>query len=300
MALIPTLAETAAAALFLLLQATPGTGRVIECHDPARDIVQSMRPHDCRGEIVDAAKAAEIRERLRLERARALRSGGGQVAPTPPARAVVIRYGTAFPVTADGHFLTAAHVVVDCPTIRLVTGEGEGQPATLLDIDEIRDIALLQSGLQVPRFTATAQTTGPGLPVTAIGYPEEGRARIRPRIDEGAIRQVGRGPGNGLYIAAEIGLRHGNSGGPLLDDRGNLLGLVISKLDRTAFYAATGRESEDLVLAVANPSLIEFLARNDLHLDAARGQDAGDGESDNSATSAARRVVRVVCGPASP
>lgn len=299
MALIPTLAEAATAALFLLLQAPPGTGRVVECHDPARDIVQSMRPHECRGEIVDATKAAEIRERLRLERARALRSGDGQAAPTPPPHAVVIRYGTAFPVTANGHFLTAAHVVVGCPAIRLVTGEGEGQPATLIDINEIRDIALLLSGLQVTHFTATAQTAGAGLPVTAIGYPEEGRARIRPRIDKGAIRQVGSGPGNGLYIAAEIGLRHGNSGGPLLDDRGNLLGLVISKLDRTAFYAATGRESEDLVFAVANPSLIEFLARNGLHLDSARGQDALDGEAD-SATSAARRVVRVVCGPASP
>lgn len=300
MGLIRTVAETASLALLLTVAGAclaQETGRVVLCHDPVRGIVQEVRPHECEGEIVDAARAAEIRESRRLERARALRDGG-PVAPQRPGR-VAARHGTAFPVAPGGHFLTAAHVVNGCAPILLITAEGKEYPASLVDSDTIRDIALLRSELDTAPFAAVATLPVAGLPVVAVGYPEEGRARIRPRIDRGAVRTIGGGPGEGLYIAAEIGLRRGNSGGPLLDGKGDLLGLVIQKLDRAAFYAATGKEGDELVLAVANRSLAEFLFANDLRFDLAGGREDEAGEED-IATAAARRVVRVLCGATGP
>lgn len=296
MGLIRIVAETAAPALLLTLAGAclaQDTGRVVLCHDPARGIVQEVRPHECEGEVVDAAKAAEIRESRRLERARALRDGGRAA----PARTggVAVRHGTAFPVAPGGHFLTAAHVVSGCSPTSLITAEGVDYPASLVASDTVRDIALLRSELDSAPFAAVATLPVAGLPVLAIGYPEEGRARIRPRIDRGTVRTIGGGPGEGLYIAAEIGLRRGNSGGPLLDFKGDLLGLVIQKLDRAAFYAATGKEGDELVLAVANRSLAEFLFANGLRFDLAGGPE-DEVEDEDIATAAARRVVRVLCG----
>ena len=295
---IRTVAEAVVPAVLLLTQAAGAsgaqeTGRVVLCHDPGRGIVQEVRPHECAGEIVDAAKASEIRERRRLERARALRTGNARAAP-PPGR-VDARYGTAFPVTSGGHFLTAAHVVSGCAPILLITAEGEKYPASLVDSDVIRDISLLRSELDAAPFAAVTAPPVAGLAVVAIGYPEEGRPRILPRIDRGTVRGIGDGPGAGLYIAAEIGLRRGNSGGPLLDGKGDLLGLVIQKRDRAAFYAATGEQGDELVLAVANRSLAEFLRANDLGFEIA-GDREGEGRDKDIATSADRRVVRVLCG----
>lgn len=159
------------------------------------------------------------------------------------ARASVVRVlGTACGLGVEGSgwsagqslVVTNAHVVAgESDTTVEVGGNPPGLPAQVLDFDSRDDIAILRvRGLHQPALSLAAQAN-PGTPAAILGYPLDGPFVAEPgRI--GATQVVstedayGNGPIDRRITSLRGVVRPGNSGGPLVDGAGQVLGTVFA------------------------------------------------------------------------
>lgn len=158
--------------------------------------------------------------------------------------------GTGF-VYAPDRVMTNAHVVagVDAPKVEV---DGELRDALVVLFDPGRDLAVLSvPGLGLPALQVSPAPARPGDDALVVGYPQDGP--FRPDAARIIRTQVARGPD--IYgstsldreIHALKGLvQPGNSGGPLLDDEGRVLGVIFAAAadDRTVGYAITWDEAK--------------------------------------------------------
>jgi serine protease Do len=126
--------------------------------------------------------------------------------------------------SADGKIITNAHVVRGRnPAVRL--WDGSTYPAEILAFDSRRDLALLRvprQDLPAPPFRDSSQVA-PGEFVMAVGNP----LGFTGAVSTGVVHAVGRVQGRGRrpYIRASVRLAPGNSGGPLADSQGRVIGI---------------------------------------------------------------------------
>jgi putative serine protease PepD len=156
--------------------------------------------------------------------------------------------GTGFVISAEGEILTNAHVVADATqiTVRLAN-EPSARNATLVGRDDTSDIALLKVASGDPLTPAklgTTASTQVGEPVVAIGYALG--LRGAPTVSAGIVSALGRSLGdlNGL-IQTDAAISPGNSGGPLVNARGEVIGV------NTASVTARGQVGENIGFAIA-------------------------------------------------
>jgi S1-C subfamily serine protease len=143
-------------------------------------------------------------------------------------------HGSGFFVTSDGYLLTAAHVVAgqtDC-TVKLT--DGTEFPAQVCRTDARADVALLKvTGHQFPALQLATEPRPPvGTEVYAIGTPltEELDCTVSKGIVS-AIRTI-----DGMQtIQTDASINGGNSGGPLIDSNGKVIGIVSQKVILAGF-----------------------------------------------------------------
>ncbi|GAA1757709.1 MarP family serine protease [Nocardioides hankookensis] len=166
--------------------------------------------------------------------------------------------GTGF-LIAPERLMTAAHVVARSDSISVTTKAGK-LPATIVQCDPVHDVAVLD----VPGLTGTVldfSSAQPGDPAAVIGFPDNGPlsitpARVRERLDwqSADIYGEGRYDHDAYSIRGEV--HTGNSGGPMVDPQGRVLGVVVAfsraddetayvlTEDQVADAAAVGREAD--------------------------------------------------------
>ena len=135
-------------------------------------------------------------------------------------------------MAAPGLVVTNAHVVAGEDDTSVVTQSGATLDATPVHYDPANDLAVLQVGLDVPalRFAARADS---GTEAAVLGYPGNGPFTISPaRLGETSevISQdaYGHGPLRRQISSLRGEVRSGNSGGPVVDARGRVLGTVFA------------------------------------------------------------------------
>ncbi|WP_043283792.1 S1 family peptidase [Paraburkholderia oxyphila] len=155
-------------------------------------------------------------------------------ASVPPGRGegtdAWLRSGTGFFVTYAGELLTSAHVVRGCERIEVwPTDAASGIAASLESIDERLDVALLATHRSVSRVAVLGG--GPvssGASVFTIGFALTPSTPLDPVITRaravGTVRSQGR-----RLLVLRARLYQGNSGGPVIDERGTLVGMVIGR-----------------------------------------------------------------------
>jgi len=152
-----------------------------------------------------------------------------------PGQAVGI--GTGLVINAAGQVLTANHVVSGATGITLTFADGTTSTATVADSDPSTDTATLTPATLpspiVPAVVGSADTLAVGDPVVAIGNP----LGLAASTSSGVVSGLGRSaPGNddvtltGL-IQFDAAVNPGNSGGPLLNSRGQAVGIVVELLN---------------------------------------------------------------------
>ena len=140
--------------------------------------------------------------------------------------------GTGFVIDSNGNIVTAAHVVDGASSITVTFEDGTTHPATLVNKDDATDVALLKidaSGMTLhPLKLGSSGSLGVGDQVAAIGDPFGYQRSISTGIVSGVDRTVD--APNGFTVAHAIqtdaALNPGNSGGPLLDASGEVVGIV--------------------------------------------------------------------------
>ncbi len=222
------------------------------CLDVARDLVTRREAEACAGRIVDAEEAGRVRARRRDR----IRRNFDAVERNAPGRRMS-GSGSGFFIAPDGTLVTNAHVVDGCRTVMVETaGEARGT-ARLLELDVGTDLALLRAEMAPPAIAdfAPPRDVAPDEPVAVVGFPLHGRVAIVPILVTGhVLKRVGAGQ---FRLRADV--RRGNSGGPVLDGSGRVIGVVAAKVHSPRTFQATGRLVRDVGVAITSATVFGFL-----------------------------------------
>lgn len=135
-------------------------------------------------------------------------------------------------VVSPGVIVTNAHVVAGQDDTRIEAPNGQAVDATPIGFTARNDLAVLAADVDLPALTVLSRAPR-GQSAAVIGYPEDGGLTLTP-ARTGQTQQVigddayGRGPFKRRMLSLRGDVRHGNSGGPLVDDQGRVLGTVFA------------------------------------------------------------------------
>lgn len=162
-------------------------------------------------------------------------------------------------VSSSGHIVTAAHVIKGSSYLEVVTPTGT-HPATVLSVDDANDVALLkveqvfESHIPVGRSSAVRL----GQTVATIGFPNIGIQGHSPKVTQGMISGEN-GVQNDIRMwQISVPIQPGNSGGPLLDEQGRLVGVVVASLSLRAIQI-TGSVPQNVNYAIKGAYLEPLL-----------------------------------------
>ena len=169
--------------------------------------------------------------------------------------------GTAFFVSKQGHLLTNRHVVQNCQQVRLA---GSDKPLKVLPQDEVNDLALLQT-TGMPKAMAVfraANDLRQGENIAAYGYPLLGALAAGGNLSPGVVSALAGLGNNTSQIQITAPVQQGNSGGPVLDGKGQVVGVVVQKLDAVKVAKLTGDVPQNVNFAVNVSTTRAFLDSN--------------------------------------
>jgi S1-C subfamily serine protease len=148
--------------------------------------------------------------------------------------------GSGFLIDTDGHILTNYHVVQDTQTIEVTFGDHKTYKARMIGADEVNDIALIQIDMKGRKMTplplGDSRSLLVGQRVLAIGNPFGFGSTLTTGVVSSLGRTVQTGDNTFIdeAIQTDAAINRGNSGGPLLDSRGEVIGI------NSAIYSPSG------------------------------------------------------------
>lgn len=160
--------------------------------------------------------------------------------------------GTGWPTTL-GCVVTNNHVVQGREKITLILADGNKIPATVLTRDKTNDIVLLRvkNPYELPPALPFAATNPRiGAKVFTLGYPHPDVLGTRPKFTDGVISSLTGLQDDPRTYQITVPLQAGNSGGPLLNLNGEVVGIVTYKLDALTMYKWTGDLPQNVNYAV--------------------------------------------------
>jgi S1-C subfamily serine protease len=169
--------------------------------------------------------------------------------------------GTGFVISPSGHIVTNNHVIAGCGEIHgNLTGEA---PVTLrvVSFDKSNDLALLQGpAASFKEFVKIRdRSLRSGDTVVAIGFPYHGLLTSDFTVTTGIVSSLSGVMNDTRFLQISAAVQPGNSGGPLLDTSGQIVGVVSSKLDAIKFASVTGNIPENINFAIKTGALRDFL-----------------------------------------
>lgn len=167
-------------------------------------------------------------------------------------------FGTGFLVSTNGDFLTNSHVVEGCSGLTI-----DGIPATLIAQDEAFDLALLRISPAPSEAPATFSEKPARLnsDVTVIGYPLPDLLGGL-NVTRGAVTSLKGMGGDSVMMQISAPVQPGNSGGPVVNAAGQVVGVVVAKLDAQMVADAIGDIPQNINFAIRAEIAKLFLFQN--------------------------------------
>jgi S1-C subfamily serine protease len=170
-----------------------------------------------------------------------------------------IKVGTGFFVS-EGYTLTNAHVVSNCTQIQIAGG----RLATLVNKDDEVDLAVLKIGGESPAIATFRVRPAPqvGDGVIAFGFPLQGLLSSEGNLSTGTVAALAGLGDDPRFIQITAPIQPGNSGSPLLDSGGDVIGVVESKLDALKTLQLAGDIPQAVNFAIRASETVQFLERS--------------------------------------
>jgi S1-C subfamily serine protease len=129
-----------------------------------------------------------------------------------------------------------------------------------MKLDAANDLALLKAeGKFAPLSIASSRTVRLGNTVAMVGFPNIGLQGFAPKFARGEIASLSGAADDARYFQISVPVQPGNSGGALVDERGNVVGVVAAKLSALAALKSSGALPENVNYAVKSSFLLSFL-----------------------------------------
>lgn len=212
-----------------------------------------------------------------------------------PAKPGSIRTGAGVVIGEEGWVLTNQHVIDGCTNIGLSAPGQRPKPAKRHVEDRRNDLAVLKAEIKFVRV-ATFRAGEPlrsGENVVIAGFPLAGLLATETNVAFGQVSATS-GVGNdstSFQLSAPI--HRGNSGGPVLDQTGRLVGVVSSKLNALKTAASVGDLAQNIGFGIKSEMVRLFLVTQGVEFDTSRA--SGALENVELATRAKEVTVQVIC-----
>jgi S1-C subfamily serine protease len=161
--------------------------------------------------------------------------------------------------------------------MRLTDTAGNSTGAELIATDTVNDLALIKTQHHWGGWARFRDSDGlkPGEPVVVTGFPLTGFVSPEMAVTTGSLTTLAGVRGDSRQIQFSAPVQPGNSGGPVLDDSGRVIGIATSILNSLVLAAATGGAlPQNVNFAIKTDIAREFLAANQVTLETGRGRQA--------------------------
>jgi len=174
--------------------------------------------------------------------------GDAPAAPDEP----VTSSGTGFFVSTDGLLLTANHMVDEAKVIKVTLSDGSIAEAKVEAADPANDLALLSIGKKSPAHLSLAapRSAKLGQKVFTIGFPATAILGQDPQYTDGAISSLSGVKGAAPLLQISVPIQPGNSGGPLVNENGEVVGIITASAAVEFFFAATSTLPQNVNWAI--------------------------------------------------
>ena len=169
--------------------------------------------------------------------------------------------GSGFLVAPGAYILTNAHVVEGCTTVQVLMF-GSRANATVTATDEENDLALVFLPPPVPDTLSAVPPplrvdVGVGEPIEVYGFPLPGILTRTGNFTTGNVSALAGPKDDARYLQMSAPIQGGNSGGPVLDQSGNVVGVVVAKLRATEVDVP-----QNVNFAIKADTVLKFLRAN--------------------------------------
>jgi S1-C subfamily serine protease len=227
---------------------------------------------------------------LRDDLAWVTHNNANQIAPARRSTS----YGSGFFISNSGFAITNAHVVSGSSQIEVRTAD-KTLPARLVKIDQANDLALLKIDAAVSSLPiSTSQSLRLGTSVATIGFPNTDIQGDSPKLAKGEISSLFGLHDDVRHFQISTPLQPGNSGGALFDMRGNVVGVVVAKLDDIATFKRSGSLPENVGYAIKSSYLLGFLQSVPGALESAPPLHALDADFESVVSAAEKSTISVI------
>lgn len=140
-----------------------------------------------------------------------------------------VSHGTAFAISGGGWMLSSAHVVAPTSAVSAIESDGGAQAAVVWSIDPHRDVALLKlaNSWGTNALPIRWEPLSPGTEISIVGTPLDWRLSLS--VTRGVVSGVRTLDGLS-FLQMDAAANPGNSGGPVVDVAGAVVGVVVSKV----------------------------------------------------------------------
>lgn len=174
--------------------------------------------------------------------------------------------GTCFAVSPSGQVMTAQHVIEGASSINIkLFGDNEKFEAKVIQSSKSNDIALLQINKATPNWLSLKSTKKIkiGTPIFTMGYPVSSILGSEAKFTDGVVSSKS-GIGNeATFFQITIPIQPGNSGGPVVTNDGDVVGIVTSTAAVKNFLNATGTLPQNVNWAVKSDYAMLLLDQPD-------------------------------------
>jgi S1-C subfamily serine protease len=166
--------------------------------------------------------------------------------------------------------LTNAHVVEECTSIQIQNGQDSPRPARLIARDTTNDLAILKTDY-APQSVATFRySVRLGENVAAFGFPLTGLLTAGGNFTLGNVTALAGIKDDSRMLQISAPVQPGNSGGPLLDETGTVVGIVVAKLNALKLAEATNDLAQNVNFAIKASVAQSFADSQGVRLQAAK------------------------------
>ncbi|HZB92926.1 MAG TPA: serine protease [Stellaceae bacterium] len=203
--------------------------------------------------------------------------------------------GSGIIIDTKGHILTNEHVVRSCGKAEVTDAAKESYEVKVIARDGANDLALLTATHHWSEAATlrAGHEPRPGDAVVVAGYPLSGLLGSGVIVTTGSLSALSGPRDDSRLIQLSAPIQPGNSGGPVLDASGRVLGIVSSSLNGVAFATFTGMLPQNVNFALKAAILRNFLDTNQIgYAEAAAGEEMSPGAVGDLAR---KFTVRIEC-----
>jgi hypothetical protein len=177
------------------------------------------------------------------------------------AQAADTSTGSGVVIGGQGEILTNSHVIEDCQSITVQSPSNKSDTATVVARDQKNDLALVRIGKPSASIAAFREGSAvrAGESIVALGYPLSGLLASTASLSVGNVSALAGLGDDPRYFQISAPVQPGNSGGPLLDASGHLIGVVTGKLNAARIARVTGDIPQNVNFALKAEVARSFL-----------------------------------------